>query len=103
MRALYYAASSIPPGRYARLTVTDSGYGMDAATLERIFDAFYTTKSTGEGTGLGLSMVHRSMGGHGGAITVESTPGKGSSFHLYFPAARADRAHHAVNSNGIRY
>jgi CheY-like chemotaxis protein len=61
---------------------------MDAATLERIFDAFYTTKPQGEGTGLGLSMVHGTMRSHGGAVTVESTPGKGSSFHLYFPAEK---------------
>ena len=61
---------------------------MDAATLERIFDAFYTTKPVGEGTGLGLSMVHGIMKSHGGAVTVESAPGKGSSFALYFPAAK---------------
>ena len=84
-------ARSIPglkPGHYARLTVSDSGCCMDAGTLERIFDAFYTTKPVGEGTGLGLSMVHGTMRSHGGAVTVESTPGKGSSFALYFPAAR---------------
>jgi CheY-like chemotaxis protein len=84
-------ARSIPgikEGRYARLTVSDSGRGMDAAGLERIFDAFYTTKPMGEGTGLGLSMVHGTMRSHGGAVTVESTPGKGSSFALYFPVAR---------------
>jgi PAS domain S-box-containing protein len=60
----------------------------DAATLERIFDAFYTTKPVGEGPELGLSMVHGIMRSHGGAVTVESAPGKGSSFHLYFPATR---------------
>jgi PAS domain S-box-containing protein len=75
-------------GRYARLTVTDSGCGMDAATQERIFDAFYTTKPVGEGTGLGLSMVHGIMRSHGGLVTVDSAPGKGSSFALYFPAAQ---------------
>ena len=84
-------AQGIPglkPGRYARLTVTDSGCGMDAGTMERIFDAFYTTKAVGEGTGLGLSMVHGIMKSHGGAVTVQSTPGEGSSFALYFPAAK---------------
>ncbi len=60
---------------------------MDAATKERIFDAFYTTKQVGEGTGLGLSMVHGIMRSHGGAVTVQSAPGKGSSFALYFTAA----------------
>jgi len=82
----------IAQGRYARLTVTDSGCGMDDAILERIFDAFYTTKAVGEGTGLGLSMVHGIMKSHGGAVTVESTPGKGSSFALYFPVAN-EKAH----------
>ena len=77
----------IKEGRYARLTVTDSGCGMDPDTLERIFDAFYTTKPVGEGTGLGLSMVYGTMRSHGGAVTVENSPGKGSIFALYFPAA----------------
>ena len=84
-------AQSIPgikEGRYARLTVTDSGCGMHADTQARIFDAFYTTKPVGEGTGLGLSMVHGTMRSHGGAVAVESTPGKGSSFALYFPVVR---------------
>lgn len=86
-------ARSIPglkEGRYARLTVEDSGCGMDAAVMERIFDAFYTTKPVGEGTGLGLSMVHGIMRSHGGAVTVTSKPGKGSIFSLYFPAVGKD-------------
>ncbi len=94
-------ARSMPglkPGRYARLTVTDSGCGMEETTLARIFDAFYTTKAVGEGTGLGLSMVHGIMRSHGGAVTVESAPGKGSSFSLYFPAVeeKAERKDEAV-------
>ncbi len=83
-------ANSVPGlvrGLYACLTVTDTGSGMDATTMQRIFDAFYTTKPVGEGTGLGLSMVHGTMKSHGGAVTVTSVPGKGSSFSLYFPAA----------------
>ena len=79
--------SGLKEGRYARLTLTDSGCGMAPATLERIFDAFYTTKPVGEGTGLGLSMVHGIMKSQGGAVTAESTPAKGSRFALYFPAA----------------
>jgi CheY-like chemotaxis protein len=62
---------------------------MDAETMERIFDVFYTTKAVGEGTGLGLSMVHGIMKSHGGAVTVQSSLEQGSSFALYFPAAAA--------------
>jgi PAS domain S-box-containing protein len=76
----------LAPGRYALLTATDSGCGMDEATKTRIFDAYYTTKPVGEGTGLGLSMVYGVMQSHGGTVTVDSAPGKGSTFRLYFPA-----------------
>lgn len=74
-------------GPYVRVDVTDSGCGMDKAMLDRIFDPFYTTKPIGEGTGLGLSVVHGIMIAHGGAVTVHSEPGKGTMFRLYFPVA----------------
>lgn len=76
--------------RYAAVTVRDDGPGMDAATLSRIFEPFFTTKPVGQGTGLGLAVVHGVLRTHEGAIDVHSIPGQGSRFTLYFPAAPGD-------------
>lgn len=73
------------PGAYILLQVADNGCGMDKETLERIFDPFFTTKGVGEGTGMGLSTVQGIVDQHGGFIKVESSPGRGASFFVYFP------------------
>jgi signal transduction histidine kinase/ActR/RegA family two-component response regulator len=72
-------------GPLVSLAVIDTGHGMDAATLARVFEPFYSTKATGEGTGLGLAVVHGILESHEGAVFVRSEPGKGSTFVLYFP------------------
>ena len=73
------------PGRFVNLIVSDSGCGMDEATMERIFEPFFTTKSASKGTGLGLSVVHGIIKSFGGEITVVSRKGKGSSFSVLLP------------------
>jgi CheY-like chemotaxis protein len=75
----------LQPGLYSHLSVTDNGCGMDQKMIDNIFVPFFTTKETGVGTGLGLSVIHGIVESHGGMITVESEPGKGTTFHVFFP------------------
>ena len=80
----------LSPGAYVRLRVRDTGHGIEPTALERVFEPFFTTKAVGEGTGLGLAVVHGVVADHGGAITVESAPGQGATFAIYLP--RCDSA-----------
>ncbi|GAB4258064.1 PAS domain-containing hybrid sensor histidine kinase/response regulator [Deferrisoma sp.] len=84
----------LSPGVYYRLSVADTGCGMDPATADRIFEPFFTTRPVGEGTGLGLSVVYGVVRAAGGTIRVETAPGRGSLFEVFLPAVdgAADRA-----------
>lgn len=73
------------PGIYAEITVRDNGPGIDKTIIHNIFDPFFTTKPIGQGSGMGLAIVHGIIRGHNGSLSVESEPGKGSAFHCYFP------------------
>jgi signal transduction histidine kinase len=82
-------ASDLPPGEYVRLSVLDTGTGMDEETLRRAIEPFFSTKGVGKGTGLGLSMVHGLAAQLGGGLTIDSSPGKGTAVELWLPISVA--------------
>jgi PAS domain S-box-containing protein len=87
-----FAAAHAPltPGPHACIIIRVTGHGMTPAVMERIFEPFFTTKAVGEGTGMGLAVVDGIIASHGGAITVASTPGQGTTFAIYLPRLDAD-------------
>jgi PAS domain S-box-containing protein len=84
--------ATMPPGPYLCLSVSDTGHGMSPEVMARIFDPYFTTKDLGRGTGLGLAVVHGIVQSHGGAITCTSSPGKGTTFHLYLPEIMSEES-----------
>ena len=78
------------PGHYLNLTVRDTGYGINPKDIDRIFDPYFTTKEVGRGTGMGLAVIHGILRGHGASVSVQSQPGKGTTFTIFFPVVKAD-------------
>jgi nitrogen-specific signal transduction histidine kinase/ActR/RegA family two-component response regulator len=96
-RSTLTSHKKLKPGRFLRLGVSDTGHGIAPGNIQRIFDPYFTTKEPGEGTGLGLAVVHGIVERHDGAVMVQSRQGKGSKFEVFFPTIEGSPAvsHHA--------
>ena len=82
--------ADLKPGKFIKLTVADTGYGVPPEFQNKIFDPFFTTKKIGEGTGMGLSVIHGIIKRYGGMINFDSEPGKGSTFRVFLPIVTGD-------------
>jgi len=96
-------SGELHPGKYAVLSVTDTGSGMEPEILERIFEPFFSTKEIGKGTGLGLAMVYGVVKGHNGALSVTSVPGEGSKFEIYFPVSESQLTAHSEEPDPVHH
>ena len=81
---------AVAPGKYIKMAVSDTGHGIPPDIIQRIFEPYFTTKEINEGTGLGLAVIHGIVKSHGGAITVYSEPGRGTTFNVFFPVVEAE-------------
>ena len=95
------AKAGLPPGGYVRLSIADTGHGMDEETLARATEPFYTTKGVGKGTGLGLSMAHGLIGQSGGRLSLRSRPGEGTVIEMLLPQASANDDHQAPRAASL--
>jgi PAS domain S-box-containing protein len=94
----WFSTDDLDPGPYLRLSVRDTGAGMQKSVADRIFEPYFTTKAVGEGTGMGLATVHGIVNDHGGRITVESSPGRGTVFRVLFPVLNDQAEDETVQS-----
>ena len=92
---------NISPGEYVELTVSDTGTGIGPDIIDKIFDPYFTTKGLSKGTGMGLAIIHGIITEYGGAITVDSKPGDGSSFHVYFPVVEKNEVSFCQDTEDI--